>query len=115
MGLKIYKEINNNTPQDNEKDIILEFVCNVKLYDADEIFRDCLNYDSDNDDFYNVSEVYYFALKDALDNLQRIIIQQRGLESNPSRDSYISEADRCYKVLSKALEGMNSGFFMLFI
>ena len=115
MGLKIYKEINNNTQPDNENDIILEFVCDVKLYDADEIFSNCLNYDSDNDDVYNVSEVYYIRLHDSLDELQRVIINQRSLESNPTRDRYISEADRCYKVLSKALEEMNSGFFMLFI
>lgn len=115
MGLKIYKEINNNTPQDNEKDIILEFVCDVKLYDADEIFSCCLNYDNDNDDYYNVSEVYYYCLKDGLDNLQRAICNERNCEPSTARDSYISEADRCYRVLSKALEGMTKGFFMLFI
>lgn len=115
MGLKIYKIIDNNTAENNENNILLEFVCDVKLYDATDIFDNCLNYDSDNDDYYSIAEVYYIYLKDALNNLQGVINRRMNLLATQTQDDYIAEANRCYRVLSKALEGMSSGFFMLFI
>lgn len=116
MGLKIYREINNNNASDNDRNILLEFVCNVDLWDATDIFDRCLHYDSEEEDYTEVSEVYHDRLSSALDCLRNRMEYSNG---NPNyrqqNGEWLQEAERCYKVLSKELNDRSNGFYMLFI
>ena len=115
MGLKIYREINNNDLNDNDKNILLEFICNVDLWDATDIFDSCLHYDSEEDEFYEVSEVYHDRLSSSVDYL-RHKIERLNNNPAPERDYiWLQEAQRCYDILSKELNNRTDGFYILFI
>lgn len=109
MSLKIYREINNNNSNNNDKNILLEFVCNIDLWNATDIFDVCLHYDSDEGEFTEVSEVYSQRLNDCLG------ILKYHMENYRHDNAWLQEAQRCYDILSKELNGRENGFYMLFV
>lgn len=116
MGLKIYREINNNNMDNNDRNILLEFVCNIDLWDATDIFDRCLHYDSDEEEYAEVSEVYYDRLSYCLDCLRNRIEHASSDTNFRHHDNiWLQEAQRCYEILSKELNNKSNGFYMLFV
>lgn len=111
MGLKIYREINNNTVDDRCNNILLQFVYEVDFDNYMEIFCDCLQYLEDVDDYAEVSRVYCSLLKHSVKCLQRWI---EGINSTVPDRSWIDKANRCVDVLNNELQN-GEYFYMIFI
>lgn len=115
MGLKIYREINNNNASNKDNNILLEFVCSMDLWDATDIFENCLHYDSDEEELAEVSEVYHDRLSVGLDCLKRRIEYSSNNQTYRPDSMWFQEAQRCCEILSKELNNRTDGFYMLFI
>lgn len=111
MGLKIYREINNNTVSDTNKNILLQFICEVNLYNYTEIFCECLQYLEDVEDYAEVSRVYYSLLKRCVEYLQRKVERTSLTETNRP---WINEANRCVNILNSELQN-GEHFYMMFV
>lgn len=109
MGLKIYREINNNTEEKSDNNILLQFICEVNLWDAEDIFDSCLHYDEDEGEYLDISETYYSTLKGAVEYLKNKI--NSGYVTS---EGWLEEARRCYDILEKAMNYYNDGFYILF-
>lgn len=110
MGLKIYREINNNTVDNRDKNILLQFVCEVNLYNYTEIFCDCLQYLEDIGDYAEVSRAYYSLLKHCVNYLQRCVERTGQTDIN---GPWIDEANRCIDILNKELQN-GEHFYIMF-
>lgn len=118
MGLKIYREINNSNNDNIDKsdnNILLEFVCNVDLWDSTDIFGDCLSYDNDSEEFYSVSEACHDTLKDCVEYLKRKIDYATTNQTYATSRVWLQEAQRCYEILHNELNDRTYGFYILFI
>lgn len=111
MSIKIYREINNNTLTKRDNNILLQFICEVNLWNAEEIFDCCLHYDESEEEYYEISETYYSSLKVAIEKLGVFIRRESDTDS-----AWFKEATRCFDILVKAMnECEENEFFILSI
>ena len=111
MSVKIYREINNNTLKERDKNILLQFICEVDLWNAESIFDCCLHYDESEEEYCEISETYYTTLKKAIEYLKYLINRE-----SDTNDTWYKEATRCYDILVKVMnECEENEFFILFV
>ena len=117
MGLKIYKEISNNNADKNDNNILLEFVCNVKLYDACDIFSSCLHWDEDDGEYTNISEAWVGILKHSIDYLGDTISRRRNNTCVNTTNEWFEEANRCYDILFRKVNTNNEAgdYYIIFV
>lgn len=116
MGLKIYKEINNNTNEHNNN-ILLEFICDVQLNDACDIFSSCLHWDEDEEEYTNVSEAWVGTLKHSIDYLGDTINRRRNNTTISTTNEWFVEANRCYDILFRKVNTNNDAgdYYIIFV
>lgn len=119
MRLKVYKEINNSS-DDFESNILLEFLCDIKLDNASEIFEYCMNltneeYSYDECEYANISRVYINRFKDSLEWFKSRIDYRRNNPTLYADHNWIPEATRCYNWLYKKLRDVDNCYIVLYL
>ena len=106
--MRIYRKIDNNNIDNNENNIILEFVCKIGLWNATDFFSDYLAHNDEDEEFYNISEIGYSQLATCLDDLKTSMRFSRN-------DAWSREAKRCYEILRKKKKKRNDGYYIIYL